>query len=289
MIARKKTQRNTTSHISSSPELEQIPPIDTSDHIITFSTMQVQTMKTLFTALKEIMTESSFVFREDGLRITDLDKSKKIFVHLTINGDKLEKYNCERNNVIVGVDMKVLYNTISNIDNSDLLTIFIHKDDYNEGVVKRLSIRSDKGEGQYKLQQMRVIDHDNMEVEYPLVNFRSIITMPSIQFQKIIKDSISSKYTRLKIEIIGNENNNEIIFKSENKDSYSEIHMTEVGFVQTEESVSGTFCCKTLLNFTKCSALSQTMEIRLDNDLPLVVKYLISNLGSINLCLSPLT
>ena len=65
--------------------------------------------------------------------------------------------------------------------------------------------------------------------------------------------------------------------------------MTEVGFVQTEESVSGTFCCKTLLNFTKCSALSQTMEIRLDNDLPLVVKYLISNLGSINLCLSPLT
>ena len=59
---------------------------------------------------------------------------------------------------------------------------------------------------------MRVIDHDNMEVEYPLVNFRSIITMPSIQFQKIIKDSISSKYTRLKIEIIGNENNNEIIF-----------------------------------------------------------------------------
>lgn len=294
MIARKKTQRAVaSSNITSTPSIQKIPPIDASENIVTLCTIQVQTIKTLFTALKEIMTESSLVFRNDGLRITNLDKSKKILVHLSISPQNLEFYECNRENVIVGVDMKVFHNTVSCIDNTDILTIYIDKKDYKEGVIETLTFRSDKGGGQYKIQCMRVIEHDHKEVIYPNVEFRSVITMPSIQFQKIVKDAISSKYLRLEIEILGG-NKNEIIFKSINKDAYSEIHMTqqtEIGFLQTtgtEEKVTGMFCCKTLLNFTKCSALSQTMEIRLDNELPLVVKYLISNLGYINLCLSPI-
>jgi proliferating cell nuclear antigen PCNA len=244
------------------------------------------------------MSEIGLVFRSNGLFVTNFDKTEKILVHLNISNENLEFYECKRDNIIVGVDMKIFYTIANNLENSDILTIYIKESNYVEGVVKYLSFRSDKGEGQFKLQEMRVIDHDNLEIEYSAIEYRSVITMPSTHFQKIIKDAISSKYSSLEIAIIGDRNNNEIIFKSFNKDSCSEIHITEqneqnnIGFVQTlgtEEVIKANFCCRTLLNFTKCTALSQTMELRLDNDgKPLVVKYLISNLGSINLCLLPL-
>ena len=51
----------------------------------------------------------------------------------------------------------------------------------------------------------------------------------------------------------------------------------------------GEFPLKSLNNFIKCTPLSQNLEIYLENDLPLIVKYDIgSDMGDIKLCLSPL-
>jgi hypothetical protein len=51
----------------------------------------------------------------------------------------------------------------------------------------------------------------------------------------------------------------------------------------------GEFPLKSLNNFIKCTPLSQHLEIYLENNLPLIVKYEIgSSMGDIRLCLSPL-
>jgi proliferating cell nuclear antigen PCNA len=298
MISRKKTPSRNSTNIVPTPSIQQIPPIDANENVLTICTIQVQTLKTWVSTLNASLTEAGLVFGKDGLRCTKLDKTGKVLIHTELYNEHLEFYECNIGNISVGVDMKVFTNLINGIENNTTLTIFIKKTNYDEGVTKFLSFRSDKGEGQFKLQEMRVIDCDNLETEYPAINYRSIITMPSIQFQKIIKDAIASKYSSLEISIIGGARredgtcSNEIIFKSFNKDSCCEIHMTEYDILQTtepEEIIKASFCCRTLLNFTKCSSLSQSMELRLDNDgKPLVVKYLISNLGSINLCLLPL-
>jgi hypothetical protein len=49
--------------------------------------------------------------------------------------------------------------------------------------------------------------------------------------------------------------------------------------------------CEILKNlgyFIKCTNLCSQIEIYLENDLPLVVKYYVASLGTIKLCLSPL-
>jgi len=45
---------------------------------------------------------------------------------------------------------------------------------------------------------------------------------------------------------------------------------------------------KNLGYFIKCTNLCSQIEMYLENDLPLVVKYYVASLGEIKLCLSPL-
>jgi hypothetical protein len=53
--------------------------------------------------------------------------------------------------------------------------------------------------------------------------------------------------------------------------------------------MQGEFPIKCLNNIIKCTPLSQHLELFLENDLPLIVKYGIgSEMGHIKMCLSPL-
>jgi len=62
-------------------------------------------------------------------------------------------------------------------------------------------------------------------------------------------------------------------------------------FVKNEESnkiIQGEFSLKNLGYFIKCTNLCNSIEMYLENDLPLIVKYAVASLGEIKLCLAPL-
>ena len=62
-----------------------------------------------------------------------------------------------------------------------------------------------------------------------------------------------------------------------------------IGVMKVPEGiVQGEYSIRILLHFIKCTSLSRMMELRLGNDMPLIVKYGISNIGTIQLCVSPL-
>ena len=52
--------------------------------------------------------------------------------------------------------------------------------------------------------------------------------------------------------------------------------------------IQGEFSLKNLGYFIKCTNLCSQIEMYLENDLPLVVKYNVASLGEIKLCLAPL-
>mgnify|MGYP001487173440 FL=1 len=52
--------------------------------------------------------------------------------------------------------------------------------------------------------------------------------------------------------------------------------------------IQGEFSLKNLGYFIKCTNLCSQIEVYLENDLPLVVKYNVASLGEIKLCLAPL-
>ena len=113
--------------------------------------------------------------------------------------------------------------------------------------------------------------------------------MPSNDFQKIIRDlaNISEKIEIKSVE-------NELIFKCAGQFAKAEIRRSENNAnmqminKQHNKIIQGEYSLKNLVYFIKCTNLCNQIEIYLENNRPLIVKYNVASLGEIKLCLSPL-
>ena len=261
----------------------------TDGNVLTIKTVQIAPFRTLMTALKDILLETNITFEPDGIRIINMDKSHTILAHLYLAAQNFEFYECKKDKIIIGVNMFHLFKLINTIDNDDTLTLYIEGADYVDGIVSHLALKFENGEiKQCKTQKLRLIEPEPEELQYPDVKFSSIINLPSADFQKIIRD-LSCISDKLEIKSVGNE----LIFKCSGQFASAEIHRAEsdgsMGFILKQDSskiIQGEFSLKNLGYFIKCTNLCQQIEVYLENDLPLVVKYDVASLGSIRLCLS---
>jgi proliferating cell nuclear antigen len=263
----------------------------TNNNVLTIKTVQIAPFRTLMTALKDILLETNISFQPDGIRIINMDKSHTILVHLYLAASNFEFYECKKEKIIIGVNMFHLFKLINSIDNDDTLTIYIENNDYFEGIVSHLAFKFENGDiKQCKTQKLKLIEPEQDELEVPDVKFSSIINLPSADFQKIIRD-LSCLSDKIEIKSVGNE----LIFKCQGQFASAEIHRAEADesmkFIQKQDSskvIQGEFSLKNLGYFIKCTNLCQKIEVYLENDLPLVVKYNVASLGSVTLCLVPL-
>ena len=262
-----------------------------SGNVLTIKTVQISPFRTLMTALKDILLETNISFSPDGIRIINMDKSHTILAHLFLASSNFEYYQCKQEKIIIGVNMFHLFKLINSIDNDDTLTLYIENNDYQDGITSHLGLKFENGDiKQCKTQKLRLIEPDPEELEVPDVKFSSIINLPSTDFQKIIRD-LSCISDKLEIKSVGNE----LIFKCSGQFAQAEIHRAEsdgsMEFLLKQDAskvVQGEFSLKNLGYFIKCTNLCAQIEVYLENDLPLVVKYNVASLGQIRLCLAPL-
>lgn len=256
--------------------------------VLEIETVQIAPFRTLMTALKDILQETNITFTKHGMRIVNMDKSHTILAHLFLRADKFEKYICNRDKIVIGVNLFHLFKLINTIDNEDTLTIYIEDDDYSDGVVKQLGLRFDNGDiRQVRNWKLRLMEPESEELEQPEVTYESVINLPSADFQKIIRD-LSCISEKLEIKSVGKE----LIFSCSGQFAEAEVRRTELDgsmeFVQQESEntvIQGEFALKNLTYFIKCTNLCPHIEMYLGNGLPLVVRYNVASLGDINLCL----
>jgi proliferating cell nuclear antigen len=259
--------------------------------VLRIKTVQIQPFRTLMTALKNILLETNITFQKDGIRIINMDKSHTILVYLYLPADRFELYECEYDRIVIGVNMFHLFKLVNTIDNDDTLTMYIERSDYSDGVVQNLGLRFENGEiKQCKTQKLRLIEPEADELEYPDVKFSSILNLPSSDFEKIVRD-LSVISDTLEIESVGTE----LVFRCSGAFAKAEIRRTEsdgsMEFIQKQSPtrvIQGEFSLKNLTYFIKCTNLCSHIEMYLENDIPLVVKYNVASLGEIKLCLAPL-
>ena len=268
-------------------------------YVLEMKTVQIAPMRTLMTALKDILLETNIVFSQDqydsagnlvspaGIRIINMDKSHTILAHLFLDALKFEQFYCKYPKIIIGVNMFHLFKLINTIDNDDTLTIYIEKQDYNDGITSHLGLKFENGDiKQCKIQKLKLIEPDEEELDMPSVKFSSI-NLPATDFQKIIRD-LSNISERLEIKSIGSE-----LALCTGPFATAQIRITDgvtefVKKTDTTNVIQGEFSLKNLGYFIKCTNLCSNIEMYLENDLPLVVKYAVASLGEIKLCLAPL-
>ena len=88
---------------------------------------------------------------------------------------------------------------------------------------------------------------------------------------------------------------NELIFKCSGSFATAELRRAEsdgsMEFIQKQDQtkiIQGEFSLKNLGYFIKCTTLCSQIDMFLENELPLVIKYHVASLGEIKLCLAPL-
>jgi proliferating cell nuclear antigen len=261
------------------------------NYVLEIKTIQIAPFRTLMTALKDILLETNITFSQDGIRIINMDKSHTILAHLYLDAENFQEYFIKYPKIVIGVNMFHLFKLINSIDADDILTIFIEESEYSDGIVDHLGLKFENGEiKQCKIQKLKLIEPEEEELEVPDVKFSSIISLPSSDFQKIIRD-MSNISERLEIKSVGNE----LIFKCKGPFAEAEIRRTESdGSMEIKKSldsnkiIQGEFSLKNLGYFIKCTNLCSSIEMNLENDLPLVVTYSVASLGEIKLCLATL-
>jgi len=245
-------------------------------------TIQSSSIKILVEALKEILNDTVIDINKDGIKIVTMDTSHIILVHLKLNADKFEMYNCE-NPTSIGINMLNLYKIIKTINNSDILTLFMYENDLNHLGIKIENVEKNT-KTTYKI---NLLDLHNNHFEIPEVVFNSVITLPSNDFQKITRD-MNNLADFVEIKNL----NNKFILTCNGDFCTQETVLSDNENIQinsdnANEIIQGNFNLKYLVLFTKCTNLSNNIELYLKNDYPLIIKYTVASLGEIKLCLSP--
>ena len=253
-------------------------------NIFELKTVQGSAFKGLCEAKKEILTEANFECDKTGIRVVQMDSTHTVLVHLKLEADSFESYICE-DKLVLGVSMINLFKLVKTIGNSDILVLYVEEN--NKCVLGIRIENSDKHSvTNFKL---HLLDLNDNTFNIPPTVFPNILTMPSIDFQKLCRDM--QQLTEL-VEIKSLDQQLVFSGKGDFADQETVLHETAggVSYLKNEEPsniIQGKFSLKHLVLFTKCTPLCQSIKIYLKNDYPIIIEYSVASLGTIKLCLAP--
>ena len=250
--------------------------------IVEIKTVQSNAIRILCEALKDILTDVNLEISSEGLKIISMDGSKSAVIHLKLNANKFEKFHCD-NPINAGINMSSLHKIIKSLKNSDIITFYILSTD-----TTKLNIEIENKEKKTIIHiVLKLLDIDSDILEIPNIEYDSVITMPSNDFQSYIRElSIITNKIHIQSE------DSKIIFTGSGDFAETKITVGEAsnGLIvnKSDKKACGLFNIKYLLLFTKSTNLCTTVEIYLKDEFPLILAYNVANLGKIQYCLVPL-
>ena len=94
----------------------------------------------MITAIKDVLTDATITYTNNGLKIINFDKTHTILVNVILHAEKFELYDCTPEKIIVCANTMHLFKVISTMSNDDTLSMYIDKDDYHDGIVFYLGL-----------------------------------------------------------------------------------------------------------------------------------------------------
>ena len=255
-------------------------------------------IKQLLEILKPYIKECNVMITPEFIKISTVDISKTSVTYVRLDAKKFEHYYCEKT-IVIGIDTTVLFKAIKSSNRREILTLYMDSSDQD-----RLGVElADPFMGKIKDYKLNLLTLDDKICKVEDIEFDSVINIPSIQFQQIIKDIHLMEGKIVEIKSIGKQ----LIFTSKSErgedfrmavseidDALHKDHKTllqqngedlrSVRFTKnTGNIVQGKFKMSYLLNFIKASHLCESMNISLANDKPLVLEYFVADLGILRL------
>lgn len=249
--------------------------------IVKFGTSQVVQFKALLDVIKDLITECALRFDKDGFKIITLDPSHVGMIHLSIN--QLEEYHCTEP-INAGVFLSYLYKVLRSGTSNHHLHGYILKDDVNaiyftlEQTEKRTHISH----------RIDLLNLKVDEITVPDVDFDLVLSMPSSEFQRHIKELshvsnvVTVRVVENSLELIGvGDHGRAVIRVDPTPGGLNWIHKDPV-ISKYEES----FYVKFLEKFSR-GGVDPTVQIFLRESFPFILRFQLA-FGSLRFCVAPI-
>jgi len=259
--------------------------VNSENYIFKIQTVQSGAFRVLIEALKDILTDCNFIINNSGIKLIATDNSRNVLIHMKLSSENFCNFQCNTQEVSIGLNMNNMFKLIKTMNNSDILTLFLKTNSPNH-----LGIQINNNEKNTQtIYNLNLLDINDEKIEIPPATFETELTLPSSDFQKIIRD-MTNIGELIEIKSVGNQ----LILNCTGDFANQETCLCETNnglqFTQMNEPnqpVQGIFSLKYLSLFTKCTNMCNQIHIYIKNDYPLVITYTVANLGEIKLCLAP--
>lgn len=258
------------------------------DYILEVHTVQVQAFKGTLEAIKDLLNDCNIHFDSNGMKIKSIDGKHVALVHVRYDGKRFDKYYCERD-LSIGINIANTLKVLKNVTQNDTLQLFVNRDNFDKAGIRIQN--AEKGAVHEFF--IKLMDLDDNDIDIPETEFSSIITMPSNDLHTLCKQY---KEFSDKVDIKSVADKVIFSFEGDETNGQSILHNNENGLIvqkcgdtdEEDEIVQAKFLLKYLVLFSKAYNLSNTVEIFLKNDYPMVLKYSIADLGTLKFCLAPM-
>lgn len=245
--------------------------------MVHLKTIQASAFRTIFEVLKDIMNDINIVFRPDGILIVSLDTARVTLVYVYMPAENFEEYVC-KSECVAGVNVSNTYKLLKSITNTDTLTMSID-DQYLLNINIENTAKKSNTTFQFKL-----LDINDDMLSVPEIDMSILTTIPSVDFQRITRDMYN-----LGQEITIQRSQNMIEFSCEGgfANQKTVIECIEPGPVR---KLGNTFSLKYINMFTRATSLCSSVQIMQhasDENMPIVFRYSIANLGELKFYLAP--
>ena len=240
-------------------------------------TVQASAIKGIFEVLKDIINDVNVYFTPQGVKILTLDTARVTLVHMNLAAENFEEYECPRE-ITAGLNINNTHKLLKSVGPADTLTMNIKGSETLECIIENAAKKSTTT---FKL---KLLDINEDILEVPDIAMDVITTMPSLDFQRVARDmgnlaadmSIYREGTRLELACRGDFADQETILEFPN------IHV--------EKRIGALYNLKYINLFTKATGLCssvQLMQDSSDDQMPIVFRYGIANLGDVKFYLAP--
>lgn len=240
----------------------------------------------IIAAISELVTEANIDCREQGMSLQAMDSSHVSMVNMLLRAEGFEPWKCE-NSCQLGLHMEHLTKLLKCMHSKDSVEL-----NYKENGEELDFVFRSQNEERVSHFSLKLMEIDQEHLGIPETDYKTCVQMPSSEFMRICRDlssfgdTITIKVTKEEISFSANGDMGSGTMALRNSTATDESE-SEGTLIECNELISQSFALRYLQMFTKATPLSKVVTLRLTPDIPLLIEYMIDELGYIRYYLAP--
>ncbi|RBR18021.1 hypothetical protein FVER53590_01184 [Fusarium verticillioides] len=260
-------------------------PTNLSINMLESRLAQADLLKKVVDAIKDLVQDCNFDCNDSGIQLQAMDNSHVALVSMLLTAGSFEMFRCDRN-ISLGVNLTSLTKVLRAAQSNDVLTL--KAEDAPDVLNMQFESPENDRISEYDL---KLMDIDQEHLGIPDTEYAATIAMPSGEFRRICTDlmamsesvMIEASKDGVKFACNGDIGNGSVTLRSHEDVEKPKQSVT----IELTEPVALTFSLKYLVNFCKAAGLSDQVQIKLSNEVPLLVEYNLEGQSHLRFYLAP--